>query len=94
MKGASGGLALCPHPAPLRERLLAGEGREDLSPHFARAFSGDVETYANSYREALLLEARATIAGESRDDLCVLRLVVGWWLRLSANGAANVASVF
>jgi len=59
-----GGFADDPHPAPLRERLLAGEGREDLSPHFARAFSGDVETYANSYREALLLEARATIAGD------------------------------
>ena len=59
-----GGFADDPHPAPLRERLLAGEGREDLSPHFARAFYGDVETYANSYREALLLEARATIAGD------------------------------
>ncbi|KAH8066574.1 hypothetical protein JL722_1021 [Aureococcus anophagefferens] len=59
-----GGFAGDPHPAPLRERLLAGEGREDLSPHFARAFYGDVETYANSYREALLLEARATIAGD------------------------------
>ena len=35
---------------------------------------------------------RSIIAGESRDDLRVLRLIAPWWLRLSVNGAASFAS--